>query len=143
MKGKLIKIKNNWFIEFKESQGREHGGWEIIIDRKLPLYPDDVSTYDFCYQSYTPEEFNRGENIYDFEIVKKEEEFLATPESVEWGVRTVEYAKMLMFEYDNENAWDRIYEIFRTTQNLNGFEISYNDWLKENYESPTKIYKDF
>ena len=131
MKGKLIKTDNGWFIEFKESQGREHGGWEIIIDRKLPLYPDDVSTYDFCYQSYTPEEFNRGENIYDFEIVKKEEEFLATPESVEWGVRTVEYAKML------------VYEIFRTTQNLNGFEIPYNDWLKENYESPSKIYKDF
>ena len=42
-------------------------------------------------------------------------------------------------EKETKITWDDVFKEFRTTKNLGDFEISYNDWLKENYVVPKKI----
>ena len=43
----------------------EEGDWETYY----PLHPDNVTTYNWLYQSYTSEEYNRDPTEVEFEIV--------------------------------------------------------------------------
>ena len=59
MRGLLFKRDNGWEVVNKEA------------DLKLPLHPSEVANYDWMYQSYTPEEYNREPSDIPFTIVEE------------------------------------------------------------------------
>jgi len=63
MKGKLFKTEKGWEVRYVRSA-------EFVTPRVLtvPLHPDDVKTYDWLYQAYTAEEFNREPTDIDFTV---------------------------------------------------------------------------
>ena len=96
MEGTLIRNPDrSWTILYLESCDDEQHGHSTMVQKALPLHPDDAKTYDWLYQSYTSEEFNKqAANHYTFETKEEEEDFLATPESVEREIRTIKYARL-------------------------------------------------
>lgn len=68
------------------------------------------------------------EKLYK-EIDNKDGSITLVPKDTDFGK---------IFPFGKQESWDEIFKIWRTTKNLNNYEISYNDWLKEHYNPPTK-----
>jgi len=61
MKGKLFKTEKGW--EVTHVTPDEFVSPEVLT---VPLHPEDSKTYDWLYQSYTVEEFNKEPTDVDF-----------------------------------------------------------------------------
>lgn len=112
MKGILKETKEGWKVWYVVMVDEADSTYETV-----PLYPNTPSINLFF-----------GKEV-EFEIT---DEF-THPElyrGVGWG-DGIKYAKLI-----NVDLWNDIFESYPET--INGSYISLKDWLKKNYNSPTK-----
>ena len=92
MKGKLSKTKEGWFIMHGQPVNLKILDTVYVhnnYNEKIPLHPDDVKTYDWLYQAYSPEEFETAndDTLYLFKTVIE---------------NNVTYAKLIKEELNDE-----------------------------------------
>ena len=94
MTGKLKKVGDNWVVTYWYQRTNSHG-MSHPNEGSLPLDPFDALALNQQLQIFDNLEARVAANPeVEFEIVEEDEEFLATPESVEWGIRTCKYARL-------------------------------------------------
>ncbi len=105
----------------------ENGIWWVIYDFNKKIRLDPLTNpFGFSY--------NSGDNIAftTKEIVCSDLAY----ENIKFNGISEIFA--VLIDVDTNENWDEIFKIWRTTKNLDNYEISYNDWLKDNYLPPVK-----
>lgn len=115
----------------------EKGEW--IITYPYPLKDKDHTKFLALHpdqQGLTPNPFNNYGNgcQVKFQIEYLDYNELSGKHYNPVG-RFIPFGKLSEINED-QKEWNDIYYIWRTTKNLDDYEISYNDWLKENYYPP-------